>query len=692
MTAGSDLSSLPGVGPRTAQRLLALGISSLRDLPFLLPRAYQDRRHPLPIAEVQPGSFATVRGQILSLSERRYRSRHVLEAVLSDGRGIVVLKWFRFNRWMRSHLEKEYPPGEEVLAAGRAELFGGNLEMHHPELSRAGDEGEGTGILPIYPLTAGVNQRLLRRAMLAAEARGILEYDDGIPPDILNNTGLPGMRESLRSLHLPPPDADLAALNRLTTPWHRRVRFGELLLFHLALLRRRRDWTGRPGIPLPERGELRGRLLSLLPFSLTGAQARAEGEIARDLAGPRPMFRLLQGDVGSGKTLVAFLAMLRAAEGGHQAALMAPTEILAEQHFGNLSPLAARLGVRSVLLTSGLSPAERRQAVADLSSGKASLAFGTHALLSEDVVFPSLALAVVDEQHRFGVLQRLSLQEKGGTPHFLVMTATPIPRSLAMVLYGDLDHSVIDEMPPGRTPVKTVVFGEGDRARLHLRIAAEVRAGRQAYVVYPLVEESGRSELAAAREMSRVFQTQVFPHLKVGLLTGRMPSRDKERAMEGFRRGETQVLVSTTVIEVGVDVPNATLMVVEHAERFGLFQLHQLRGRVGRGTHPSQCILMAGRNSTPEARQRLAVLARTTDGFAVAEADLSLRGPGDFLGTRQAGLPEFRFGGPFGDPALGMAARKAAEELLADDGSLPPLLESTLGSFIRGRMTLSRSG
>jgi ATP-dependent DNA helicase RecG len=692
VTPGFDLSSLPGVGPRTARRLQTLGVRSLDDLPFLLPRAWQDRRHPLPLAEVSPGSFATVRGQILSLSERRYRSRHTLEAVLTDGRGILVLKWFRFNRWMRAHLEKNFPPGAGVLAAGRVELFAGNLEMHHPDLSREGDVEEGPGILPIYPLTAGVTQRLLRRAMKAVEARGMLEIDDGIPLLILKKMGLPGMGESLRSLHFPPAEADVGALNRGDTSWHRRVRFGELVLFNLALLRRRREWTTRPGVPLPAKGGLRDRLLALLSFSLTAAQVRAETEIARDLAAGRPMFRLLQGDVGSGKTLVAFLAMLRAAENGRQAALMAPTEILAEQHFRSLSPLAERLGVRSVLLTSGLSTAERRKTLSDLSSGEAALAFGTHALLSSDVTFSSLALAVVDEQHRFGVIQRLSLQEKGGTPHFLVMTATPIPRSLAMVLYGDLDHSVIDQMPPGRTPVETSVFQEGDRARLHLRIAAEVRAGRQAFVVYPLVEESERSELAAAREMARHLSTEVFPNLAVGLVTGRMPAREKERAMELFRRGETQLLVSTTVIEVGVDVPNATLMVVENAERYGLFQLHQLRGRVGRGYYPSRCILMAGKDISPEARRRLEVMTRTTDGFKIAEADLSQRGPGDFLGTRQAGLPEFRFADPFGDPALAVRARETAEGLLEGGAELPPELESSLGSFIECRMALSRSG
>ncbi len=693
MSVVVPLTSLPGVGPRTAERLASLGVRSASDLPFLLPRAWQDRRHPLPFRELVPGAIATARGQVLSLAERRNRARGTLEAVLSDGRSTLVLKWFRHSQWLRDRLAKEFPPGTEVLATGRVELFAGRLEMHHPDLSSSspgtGDDEEGGGIIPLYPLTAGLTQKTLRRAMRGALEQGLFDADDGIPPQVLG--GLPTLGEALRALHFPPPDADAVALAAGKTPWHERLRYGELLLFQLAVLSRRKQWRERLATALGKGGALAGRLERSLPFPLTAAQQRVLGEIRGDLSRPHPMFRLLQGDVGSGKTVVALLAMAEAVEAGAQAALLAPTEILAEQHLASARRFLAPLGIETVFLSGRQGTREREEALSALASGRARAAVGTHALLTGEVAFANLGLAVVDEQHRFGVLQRLSLRRKGPSPHFLLMSATPIPRSLAMVLYGDMDHSLLDEMPPGREPVDTVVWGEGERGKLYLRIAAEVKAGRQVYAVYPLVEETERSELAAAREMAAHLQKHVFPNLSIGLLTGRMKPEEKERAMGSFRAGEHQVLVATTVIEVGVDVPNATLMVVEHAERFGLFQLHQLRGRVGRGEHPGRCVLMAGRGLTEEAKKRLGVMTRTTSGFAIAEADLAIRGPGDFLGTRQAGWPDLRFAHPLRDRELLSRARKEAIRLLSA-GELDPRLRGAVESFAGQRLALSESG
>jgi ATP-dependent DNA helicase RecG len=403
------------------------------------------------------------------------------------------------------------------------------------------------------------------------------------------------------------------------------------------------------------------------------------------------MHRLLQGDVGSGKTLVAFLAMLRAAESGHQSVLMVPTEVLAGQHYRTFSKWCEKLGLEAVLLTGSTDAEGRRRAVYGARTGEIKLFIGTHALIQEGVEFNDLALAVVDEQHRFGVLQRLTLREKGKSPHFLVMTATPIPRSLTMVIYGDLDISTIDELPPGRKAVETVVYRERDRSRMHLRVSREVGKGGQVYIVYPLVEESEKVELLAANEMARDYRERIFPHLKIGLLTGRMTPREKEAVMGRFRQGTDQVLVSTTVIEVGVDVPNATLMVIEHAERFGLFQLHQLRGRVGRGSASAMCILMEGPGTSEEARKRLQVMVSTNSGFDIADADLRIRGPGDFLGSRQSGMPDLRYAHPLRDGDIMVQARQAANEMIAQ-GEIPEFLHNKVGKFWLGNSHITSSG
>jgi len=664
-----QLTELPGIGDRTAARFQSLGYHKAVDLLFLLPRAYQDRTNPQLVTAVIEGQFATISGQVMSISERRYRTRRTLEVMVTDGHGVIVLKWFRFGRWFKANIEKKFSPGTEILASGRVASFSCNLEMHHPDLTEASRE-KGGGIVSIYPLAEGISQQAVRKAVQAAVSQLLSTVSDGIPDDIRNTYELPDLRESLANLHEPHDSEDVQALNLGESRWHRRLKLGELLAFQLGLLKRRRMLDSRTSHPVAPVSSLEEKLIRILPFDLTKSQIQSLDDVGRDMARKVPMHRLLQGDVGSGKTLVAFIAMLRACEAGYQAVLMAPTEVLAEQHYRSISQWSEKLGISVALLTGSVDGKQRADVLSKAVSGGTKLFIGTHALIQEGVRFRKLNLAIVDEQHRFGVLQRLALSQKGPSPHFLVMTATPIPRSLSMVIYGDLDISTIDEMPVGRIPVETEIFKEADRSRMHLRVSREVEAGRQVYIVYPLVEETEKMALLAANEMAENYRRRIFPHLSIGLLTGRMSSREKDSVMERFRSGDYQVLVSTTVIEVGVDVPNANLMVVEHAERFGLFQLHQLRGRVGRGTNRSTCILMEGANISDEARQRLQVISRTNSGFDIAEADLKIRGPGDFLGVRQAGMPEFRFAHPFREADLMTAAREAAFKMLPEGGEL----------------------
>lgn len=695
MTHGAEqktpLTALRGVGGKVAERFSSLGVESIEDLIFLFPRAYQDRRNPKSIASLRSGETTTVRAQVLSVSERRYRRTAALEMMVSDGSGLLVLKWFRYGRWLRKNLEKKFPPGYELTATGRIDVFAGAVEMHHPELASTAD-GIGPGIMPIYPLTEGVSQHVMRRAVRAALELSGAGLEDPIPAGILERYSLPGLSESVRSLHLPSEGADVAALNRGDSPYHSRIKFDELLFFQLGILRRREELKEREGIPLLDDRGMAERFLRRLPFRLTAAQKRSLDEINADMSRSVPMHRLLQGDVGSGKTVVAFLAMLRCVSAGHQAVMMVPTEVLADQHFRNISAWARGLDIPVALFTGSLSARKRAGLRDRVSSGEIPLIIGTHALVQKGVSFHSVGLAVVDEQHRFGVMQRLALKKKGRAPHFMVMTATPIPRSLALVVYGDLDISTIDEIPPGRRPVQTRIFTESDRARLHLAIAREVRENRQVFIVYPLVEESGKLDLHAATEMAREYGDRIFPNLRVGLLTGRMSYGEKEGIMGAFLRGEYHILVSTTVIEVGVDVPNASLMVVEHAERFGLFQLHQLRGRVGRGEHPSQCVLMVGENVSVEGRERIQAMARLSSGFEIAGEDLRIRGPGDFFGIRQSGMPDFRYAHPIRDGALMAQAREASTELFSGGVGLSDGLAERVRCFWGGKLGLASSG
>ncbi|MBI3327059.1 MAG: ATP-dependent DNA helicase RecG, partial [Nitrospinae bacterium] len=515
--------------------------------------------------------------------------------------------------------------------------------LRGPSVASGSDPLHVGRIVPVYPTTEGMHQKTLRTIMKRVVDAYADSIPDCLPMPLQAHLRLVPVAQALQGVHFPSPGGDLEALNSWSSPEHRRLIFEEFFLLELGLALRHRETTREERArTYLGTGELAGRLRARLPFQLTRAQERVLGEVSEDMRRPHPMNRLLQGDVGSGKTIVALLAMLLALESGFQAAIMAPTEILAEQHYLMMQRLMEPLGVRAALLTSGVKGGKRRKMLQAIAAGEIHLLVGTHALIQEGVVFESLGLAVIDEQHRFGVLQRATLKNKGYRPDVLVMTATPIPRTLAMTVYGDLDVSVIDELPPGRLPVITKLYYESRRSEAYSLIRRELQRGRQVYVVYPLIEESEKVDLRAATEMAGHLRHEVFPDFRVGLLHGRLKSDEKAQIMRTFVSGELQVLVSTTVIEVGMDVPNATVMLVEHAERFGLAQLHQLRGRVGRDIHQAWCFLMAGFPMSEEAKQRLHALTESHDGFVIAEKDLEIRGPGEFLGTRQSGLPELR--------------------------------------------------
>lgn len=662
---------IAGVGPERAAHLERLGVTTVGGLLRLLPRRYEDRRTLTPIAALVEGTAASFAAQVLSagpaLTQRR--RRRVFRAVFEDDSGRVSALWFRFRA---AHLQSLLRPGTGIIVHGAVTATGGQRQILHPELEPLAADGKrlAAAVRPVYPATEGLSQATLRAIVRRALLAVLPGLRDPLPPAELGRLGLPGLADSLRALHAPDDSSPSGVPGAEDSPWHRRLVFDELLGLQLELAARRRRYATAP----PRRGradaeQLLGRLGERLPFALTAAQQRVCREILADMSGGRPMQRLLQGDVGSGKTVVALLAILAALAGGGQAALLVPTEVLAEQHYLTLGRFALSLGVEATLFT-GSQPRERRaRALAGLADGRVRLVIGTHALLEDRVRFSRLALAIVDEQQRFGVRQRLGLREKGGAPDLLVMTATPIPRSLALALYGDLDLSTIDELPPGRRPVSTRVVGESARPAAWELLRAELALGRRAYVVCPVVEESGEEDpIAAVRAAGRL--RAYFPGFPVALVHGRMPIEERNRAMELFRSGASPLLVATTVVEVGLDVPEATVMLVERAERFGLSQLHQLRGRVGRGPHPAHCLLLTGPHPSPEACERLEVLARTTDGFAVAEADLSIRGPGQLGGTRQAGITGLRLADLVRDRDLLAAARAAARRIIAADPRL----------------------
>ena len=678
-----SLQYLKGVGPRRAADLRRAGLETIEDLLYRFPTRYEDRGHFETIASLRPGVAASVSGEILSCGVRPTRRPRfkIFEMLVRDGTGSLRAVFPN-----QPYLKDVFRPHQRVILFGALKLTSYGLQMENPthEIVEGieGDEGvEGvpsiihTGrIVPIYEktgqLTAKMQRTLVRHALdLLPES-----IPDPLPAQVREAERLMDRREAIEWVHFPPADATVAELNAFRSPAHRRLIFEEFFLFQLGIvLRRRQSDTERKARPVVITDAIRESARQVLPFKLTGDQKKAIAEIVKDMQRPQPMNRLLQGDVGSGKTIVAMMASLVAMENGLQVAFMAPTEILAEQHYFNIRRLLEKSRFRLTLLTGATPAKKRREILAELAGGSLHMVIGTHALVQEDVAFRELGLAIIDEQHRFGVLQRANLRSKGLHPDVLVMTATPIPRTLALTTYGDLDVSIIREMPPGRQPIATAAKPESRRDEIYDFVRRQVEAGRQAYIIYPLVEESEKVDLKAATEMADHLSQDIFPDLRVALLHGRMKQEAKDRVMSAFVRGEFHILVSTTVVEVGVDVPNATVMVVEHAERFGLSQLHQLRGRVGRGAHKSYCLLLYQFPLSDDARERLKAITDTTDGFEIAERDLQQRGPGDFFGTRQSGLPTLRVGDLMRDYAVMEEARRAASAALEDPMQAPAL-------------------
>jgi ATP-dependent DNA helicase RecG len=677
------VTALRGVGPRLADRLRRLGIRTAEDVLLHLPARYQDRSRVVPIGLLRPGAEAQIEAEVVG-AEVTASGRRFLLCRLRDASGALTLRFFHFSPAQQQLFEQT---GTRLRCFGEVRQGYAGLEMIHPECRRLDPDTPPVSdrLTPIYPATAGLQQFTLR----ALAEQALAQLDAGallpelLPPALRAQLQLPPVAEAVRLLHRPPSDASLAELDGGRHPARRRLAFEELLAHQLSLRRLRERMRRQAAPPLAGDGGLSRRFLERLPFTLTGAQRRVLEEIAADLAQPRPMLRLLQGDVGSGKTVVAAVAALRAVETGAQAALMAPTELLAEQHYRGFQNWLSGLGVEVAWLTGRLAGRARRTLLERLAAGEIQIAVGTHALFQDRVSFAELALAIVDEQHRFGVHQRLALREKGRQgdrrPHQLIMTATPIPRTLAMSAYADLDTSIIDELPPGRRPVKTVAAPDSRREDVIDRIRRACRNGRQAYWVCPLIEESETLQCQAAAVTAERL-TALLPELRIGLVHGRLPAADKEAAMAAFKAGALDLLVATTVIEVGVDVPNASLMIVENAERLGLAQLHQLRGRVGRGDTDSSCVLLYKPPLSSIAHARLAVLRECNDGFEIARRDLELRGPGEVLGTRQTGEQSLRVADLLRDGDLLNAARYAADRLLREHPDrVEPLIRRWIG-------------
>ncbi len=673
LRSATDVKFLKGVGPHRAEVLASRGIHTVGDLLGYLPFRYEDRIHFSRIREIVPGETYTIRVVVADAGLVRYsRGRGAIYHLLvRDETGALACKFFH-----GAYLENRFRPGQHLVLHGKAELDAyrpGRIEMINPEHEALGadtaDSTEVGRIVPVYEALGGLSSRMIRRIIHFALSNLIESAADPLPAELRERYGFPSQNDALRFVHFPPPDVALETLNSFRSPAHQRFIFEELFFYQLSTALRRQQAQKQAGIAFRVREpRIREAIKRILPFKPTGAQKRVLGEIAADLERGQPMNRLLQGDVGSGKTIVALEAATIVIENGYQVALMAPTEILAQQHFLSAKRVFAQAGYRVELLVSGLKPSAKREAIERIGSGVAQLIVGTHALLEDPVAFARLGLVIVDEQHRFGVLQRKRLMDKGSTPDVLVMTATPIPRTLSLTLFGDLDVSVIDEIPPGRGMIETRWSGPEHLPGVWEFLRREVAHGRQAYVVYPVIEQSKTAEAqrslkAAIAEYERLSKVE-FPRLRLGLLHGRMRSDEKEAVMEAFRRGEINVLVSTTVIEVGVDVPNATVMVIEHAENFGLAQLHQLRGRIGRGSQRSTCILVAPKILRGESQERLATMVSTIDGFAIADADLKLRGPGEFFGTRQHGALGMHVANPLRDRELLELAHREAFALV----------------------------
>lgn len=692
----SPLSEVRGVGPKLQEKFKKKGLNTVFDLLYYLPRRYEDRSRIQKIRDFSAGQTAQTIARVVASGEGGYgrRGRKIFEVVVDDGTALLHLKWFHY----RPAYTRRFIQGQMLLVHGLVARsnYSRGFEIIHPDIEFIGDEDEAAssteGIVAVYPEIEGVHQKTLRKIMLEVVTRYAVMAPGGVPPEVLAARGYKDLPTALREAHFPTsmPAGDKGSAY---APAALDLAFDELFLLETAMLIKRRAMKKKTGLRSYSGGQnstgLEARLRGILPFSLTKAQERAIREIKVDMAGDSPMNRLLEGDVGSGKTIVCLIASLLAVDSGLQAAIMAPTSLLAEQHYKTISAYADKLDLRTTLLLGGMPVKERESRLREIKEGSANLVIGTHALIQKDVEFKALGLVIVDEQHRFGVLQRAELTRKGvfststssssiqggagkdrASPDVLIMTATPIPRTLSMTVFANLEVSILDELPPGRRPVKTRLLGEKSRERVYEIIRREAAAGAQAYIVYPLVEESGELDLKDATKERDRLDKDVFPGLKVGLIHGRMSPGEKEEVMRGFKDGEIQILVATTVIEVGLDVSRATVMLIEHAERFGLAQLHQLRGRVGRGKRESYCLLMKNNYTGEDSYRRLKVLESSTDGFRIAEEDLKIRGPGDYLGERQSGLADFRFAWALMDYVLVKAARSDAESFLAESNGL----------------------
>ena len=656
--------------------LEAKGLTSVEDLLSYVPFRYEDRSNVKTVAQLAPGEMATVIAEVKStkLSGFKRRNLGMFEARFSDAsRAILMGKWFHGQ-----YLEKVLTAGQKIALFGKIEFdsYTGELTVLHPEFEiLSEDDAEGDAALhvgrmvPIYEAAGKVSTKMLR-SLIHRLLQEVPEQPDELPAYIRQRLRLPDRWTAVRETHFPAPEADLRMLNAFRTPAQFRLVFEEFFWLECGIALKRRKAKTVPGIQFELTDSVREKVKAMLPFKPTGAQKRVLGEIAQDMSAARPMNRLLQGDVGSGKTIVAAEAAVIAIENGYQVAVLAPTELLATQHYFYFKKLFAKLGYVAVLLTGSATSREKTLLKKLIAEGLAHVAVGTHALIEEDVEFKNLGLAIVDEQHRFGVMQRLRMAQKGKVPDILVMTATPIPRTLALTLYGDLDVSIIDELPPGRKPIITKHRTDDQVERVYSFLKTQIDEGRQAYVVYPVIEESETQAMKAAEKMFEHLSREVFPTIAVGLMHGRLPSDEKELVMEKFRKGEVKILVSTTVIEVGVDVPNATVMVIEQAERFGLAQLHQLRGRVGRGGDQSYCVLVTEKLGDA-GRERIRTLVDSSDGFFIAEMDLKLRGPGEFFGTKQSGLPSLRIANILRDQEILEIARREAVDFV----NTPPTAE-----------------
>lgn len=662
---GFDRASVPiryvrGVGERRAKDFERLGVATIYDLLHHVPRAYEDRREIKPIALVVPGERETVKGRVTAVGEIRPNSRmRITKVKVWDGTGTATLLWYN-----QPYMARRFRPGMEVVATGKVEGRFGELQLSTPEWEEVTEEEpvDMGRIVPIYRLSGGLSQSILRKIV-----RGVLDehplLPDPLPPEVRDRHALPRLADAFRAIHFPDEFDEIETSRR-------RLAFDELFMLQLALgFEKNRFKSSVMGVVHKRDGQMVRRFEESLPFRLTSAQKRAIDEIRRDMEAPRPMSRLLQGEVGSGKTVVAAWALVKAVDSGHQGALMAPTELLAEQHFDTVCSLLGPRGIAVDMLVGKVSASERKRILSGLSDGSIQVIIGTHALIQEGVEFRDLSVVITDEQHRFGVRQRARLKEKSAHPDVLVMSATPIPRTLALTVYGDLDISVLDELPEGRGRVVTRWLRPGERRKGYERIKSRVAEGRQAYVVCPLIEESNETQAEAATKLSEELKKGMLKGLRIGLVHGKQKTQERESVMRAFRDGDIDVLVATTVIEVGIDVPNAVVMLVEGAERFGLAQLHQLRGRIARSEYEAECLLI-GNPGTPEGVRRLEIMTESSDGFRIAEEDLHLRGPGEFRGTRQHGMPDFKVANPIRDLPLLELTRAEATRLLERDPTL----------------------